>query len=196
MIYQRSLKPFIDITLAAILLLILSPLFFTICIILLFVNHGNPFFIQIRAGQHGNPFRIIKFKTMNDKRDKERKLLPDRKRLTKIGLLLRKTSLDEMPQLLNIIEGNLSLVGPRPLLMQYLPHYNNEQSRRHEVKPGITGWAQVNGRQSISFIKRFELDVWYVRNISFKLDVKILVQTLINVLKSKGVVEDEGPWKN
>ena len=173
MIYQRFFKPVLDITLAAFLFLVLSPLFFIISFILVFVNHGFPFFLQIRSGQHGNPFRIIKFKTMNDKRDKEGKLLPDAKRLTKIGLLLRKTSLDEMPQLLNILKGDLSMVGPRPLLMQYLPHYTKEQSQRHNVKPGITGWAQVNGRQSISFTQRFELDVWYVRNMSFKLDVKI-----------------------
>ncbi len=195
MIYQKFLKPVLDITLAAFLFLVFSPLFFIISLILVFVNHGSPFFLQIRAGQHGKPFRIIKFKTMNDNRDNEGKLLPDAKRLTKIGLLLRKTSLDEMPQLLNILKGDLSMVGPRPFLMDYLPHYNKEQSQRHKVKPGITGWAQIKGRQSISFTQRFKLDVWYVRNISFKLDVKILVMTFFNVLKSKGVVENEGYWK-
>ena len=195
MIYRRFLKPVLDITLAAFIFLVLSPLFFIILLVLVFVNQGSPFFLQIRPGQHGKPFSIIKFKSMNDNRDKEGKLLPDTKRLTKIGLLLRKTSLDELPQLLNILKGDLSLVGPRPLLMQYLSHYSEEQMQRHNVKPGITGWAQVNGRQSISFAQRFELDVWYVRNISFKLDVKILVMTFFNVLKSKGVVENEGYWK-
>jgi lipopolysaccharide/colanic/teichoic acid biosynthesis glycosyltransferase len=195
MIYQRYLKPVLDISFAAFLFLLLSPLFFIITIILVFVNKGSPFFLQTRPGRHGEPFRIIKFKTMNDKRDKEGKLLPDSKRLTKIGILLRKTSLDEIPQLFNILKGDLSLVGPRPLLMQYLPHYNEEQSRRHEVKPGITGWAQVNGRKTISFVQRFELDVWYVRNISFKLDVIILIKTFLHAFKSKGVVEDEVPWK-
>jgi lipopolysaccharide/colanic/teichoic acid biosynthesis glycosyltransferase len=195
MIYQRYLKRVLDITMAVFLLLALSPLFLIIFLILVFVNHGSPFFLQNRPGHHGKPFRIIKFKTMNDNQDKEGNLLPDIKRLTKIGLLLRKTSLDEMPQLLNILKGDLSMVGPRPLLMQYLPHYSKEQSQRHNVKPGITGWAQVNGRQSISYTQRFELDVWYVRNISFKLDVIILVKTFLNVLKSKGVVKDEPPWK-
>ena len=195
MIYQRFLKPVLDITLAALLFLVLTPLFLIISLILVFVNHGSPFFLQIRSGQHGKPFRIIKFKTMNDNRYKEGNLLPDIKRLTKIGRLLRKTSLDEIPQLLNILKGDLSMVGPRPLLMEYLPHYNKKQSQRHKVKPGITGWAQVKGRQSISFTQRFELDVWYVRNISFKLDVKIMVMTFLNVLKSKGVMEDEGSWK-
>ena len=196
MIYQRYLKRVLDITLAAFLFLVLSPLFITISLILLFVNKGSPFFMQYRPGQYGKPFRIIKFKSMNDTRDKDGKLLPDNERLTKIGLFLRKTSLDEIPQLLNILKGDLSMVGPRPLLMQYLPHYSEEQSQRHNVKPGITGWAQVNGRQSISFAQRFELDVWYVRNISFKLDVTILAMTFFNVLRSKGVVKDERAWKN
>ncbi len=195
MIYQKYLKRVLDITMAAFLLLVLSPLFIIISFILIYINHGSPFFLQIRQGQHGKPFKIIKFKTMNDNRDKDCKLLPDAKRLTKTGILLRKTSLDELPQLLNILKGNLSMVGPRPLLMEYLPHYNEEQSQRHNVKPGITGWAQVNGRQAISFTQRFKLDVWYVRNISFKLDVKILVITFQNVLKSKGIIENEGFWK-
>ncbi len=195
MIYRRFFKLVLDFTFAASLFLVLSPLFIIIFVMLVFVNHGSPFFMQTRPGKHGKPFQIIKFKTMNDKRDKEGKLLPDSKRLTKVGLILRKTSLDEIPQLLNILKGDISLVGPRPLLMQYLPHYNEEQAQRHLVKPGITGWAQVNGRQSISFTQRFELDVWYVRNISFMLDLKILVMTFLNVFRSKGVIQDEGPWK-
>ncbi len=195
MIYQRYLKRVSDIMMATCLLLVLFPLFLIISLILVFVNHGSPFFLQNRPGKHGKPFRIIKFKTMNDNRDKEGNLLPDIERFTKIGLFLRKTSLDEIPQLLNILKGDLSMVGPRPLLMQYLPHYSEEQSQRHNVKPGITGWAQVNGRQSITYTQRFELDVWYVKNISFKLDVIILVKTFLNVLKSKGVVKDEPAWK-
>lgn len=195
MIYQRYVKRVLDITMAVFLFLVFSPLIIIIFMMLLIVNHGSPFFMQVRPGQYGKPFRIIKFKTMNDKRDNEGKLLPDSKRLTRVGLLLRKTSLDEIPQLLNVLKGDLSMVGPRPLLMQYLPHYTEEQAQRHKVKPGITGWAQVNGRQAINFVQRFELDVWYVRNISFMLDVKILIRTLLNVLKSKGVVEDEDLWK-
>ena len=195
MIYRKYLKRVLDITLAVLLLLALSPLFITISLVLLFVNQGSPFFVQIRAGQYGEPFRIIKFKSMNDKRDAKGELLPDSQRLTRMGLFIRKTSLDEMPQLLNVLKGDLSIVGPRPLYMQYLPHYNAEQSQRHNVKPGITGWAQVNGRQLISFTQRFELDVYYVNNISFKLDMKVMVMTFINLFKAKGVVQDEGPWK-
>ena len=195
MIYQKLIKPIIDTSIAAILLLILSPIMILISIVLMFVNRGSPFFMQTRPGEHGKPFSIIKFKTMNDKLDEEGKLLPDSMRLTKIGQLLRKTSLDEIPQLINVLKGDLSLVGPRPLLMQYLPHYSEEQLQRHNVKPGITGWAQVNGRTSISFDKRFELDVWYARNLSFKLDIKILIMTFLNVIRSKGVIEEDGFWK-
>ena len=187
MIYQRFFKPVLDITLAAFLFLVLSPLFFIISLLLVFVNHSSPFFLQIRPGQYGKPFRIIKFKTMNDNRDKEGKLLPDTKRLTKIGLLLRKTSLDEMPQLLNILKGDLSMVGPRPLLMKYLPHYNEEQSQRHKVKPGLTGWAQVNGRNRITWEKKFEYDIYYVKNQSFLLDVKIFFLTLKKVFIQEGI---------
>lgn len=195
MIYKRIIKPALDVTMACLLLIISFPFFLIIIIVLAFVNKGSPFFLQIRAGKHGKPFRIIKFKTMNDNRDEKGKLLPDSDRLTKPGLFLRKTSIDELPQLFNVVRGELSLVGPRPLLMQYLPYYNKDHATRHNVKPGITGWAQVKGRQSISFEKRFDLDVWYVNNISFILDVKILVRTSINVLKTKGVVENEDFWK-
>jgi lipopolysaccharide/colanic/teichoic acid biosynthesis glycosyltransferase len=132
---------------------------------------------------------------MNDKRDKEGNLLSDTERLTRVGGFMRKKSIDELPQLFNVIRGDLSIVGPRPLLPQYLLHYNKRQARRHDVKPGITGWAQVNGRQAISFEDRFELDVWYVDNISFRTDVIILFKTFVNVLKSKGVIENEGYWK-
>lgn len=195
MIYQRFIKPILDFTIAAILLLVLFPVIFIVSLLLLFINRGSPFFAQTRPGKNGKSFRIIKFKTMKDNRDREGKLLPDSKRITKVGNFLRKTSLDEIPQLFNILKGELSLVGPRPLLMQYLPHYNEEQGLRHKVKPGITGWAQVNGRQSIPFTQRFELDVWYVKNISFKLDLIILVKTFLNIFRSKGVVVDEVPWK-
>ena len=195
MIYKKFLKPFSDIILTVLLLAFLSPLIIAIIIILSFVNKGSPIFLQTRAGYHGKPFRIIKFKTMNDNTDKEGVLLPDSKRFTRIGLLLRKTSLDELPQLFNVIKGDLSLVGPRPLLMQYLPHYTSEQAKRHEVKPGITGWAQIHGRQSLTFEKRFELDLWYVNNLSFMLDVRILLKTFINVLQSKDILHDEGAWR-
>lgn len=195
MYYKRFIKPFFDIVTAIILLLVLSPLIITTILVLLFVNKGSPFFFQTRAGYHSIPFRIVKFKTMKDDRDANGDLLPDSKRLTRVGHFLRKASVDELPQLFNVLKGELSIVGPRPLLMQYLPHYNEEQAKRHNVKPGITGWAQVHGRQSLPFTGRFDLDVWYVRNISFKLDVKIIVKTIINIIKSEGIIKDEEFWK-
>lgn len=195
MIYRKFIKPVLDITFASVLLLFSSPFFVIIILILIFTNNGSPFFLQTRAGYRGKSFRIFKFKTMNDKRDDEGKLLPDSERLTRVGAFLRKKSIDELPQLFNVIKGDISIVGPRPLLPQYLPHYNEKQARRHDVKPGITGWAQVQGRQSISFEDRFELDVWYVENISFWTDLRILAKTIVDVLKSKGVIENEGFWK-
>lgn len=148
---------------------------------------GNPFFIQQRPGQSENRFYLIKFKTMNDGKDSEGNLLPDHERLTKFGKLVRKTSMDELPQLLNVLKGEMTFVGPRPLLMDYLPLYNEKQKKRHLVKPGITGWAQVNGRNQISWEEKFEMDVWYVEHVSFLLDMKILLLTVIKVFKSEGI---------
>jgi lipopolysaccharide/colanic/teichoic acid biosynthesis glycosyltransferase len=151
------------------------------------VNKGNAFFIQERPGKNGKIFKIIKFKTMTDAKDSDGKLLPDAERLTKFGAFVRKTSLDEIPQLLNVLKGDMSLIGPRPLLTQYLHLYNDFQNRRHEVKPGISGWAQVNGRNAISWDKKFELDVYYVKHLSFLLDLKILFLTLKKVIISEGI---------
>lgn len=185
--YSRFLKPAIDIIIASIGLLLLSPLFIGATIALYFANQGKPFFFQLRPGKNGQLFKIIKFKTMNDKKDSEGVLLPDGERLTKIGSWVRKTSLDEIPQLLNVIKGDMSLIGPRPLLPEYLPLYNETQKRRHEVRPGITGWAQVNGRNAIGWSQKFELDVWYVKHLSFGLDCSIMVKTLLKVIKSDGI---------
>ncbi len=185
--YQKIIKPFIDFTAAFILLVVLSPVFIAVTLFLLIANKGNPFFTQYRPGKNEKIFKVIKFKTMTDKKDAAGNLLPDEKRLTNIGKFIRKTSLDEIPQLLNVIKGDMSLVGPRPLLPEYLKLYNYFQKRRHEVKPGITGWAQVNGRNAISWEQKFEYDIWYVDNISFLLDLKILFLTIKKVIKSEGI---------
>lgn len=185
--YKNFIKGFLDFTTALLGLIILSPLFILITVFLYFANQGKPFFIQARPGKNGAIFHIIKFKTMNDKKDKDGKLLPDADRLTTIGSLVRKTSLDEIPQLLNVLKGDMSLIGPRPLLTHYLHLYNDFQNRRHEVKPGITGWAQVNGRNAISWDKKFELDVWYVDHLSFGVDLKILFMTVLKVIKKEGI---------
>ena len=187
--YKNFIKPAIDFVLALVGFLFLSPVFVLVAIGLFFANDGKPFFFQLRPGKDGKIFKIIKFKTMTDKKDENGNLLPDADRLTKIGSFVRKTSLDEIPQLLNVIKGDMSLVGPRPLLPKYLELYNDFQRRRNEVKPGITGWAQVNGRNSISWEKKFEYDVWYVDNVSFLLDVKILIMTVLKVVKSEGINE-------
>ena len=187
--YKNFIKPVIDFVLALVGFLFLSPVFVMVTIGLFFANDGKPFFFQLRPGKNGKIFKIIKFKTMTDKKDENGNLLPDADRLTKIGSFVRKTSLDEIPQLLNVIKGDMSLVGPRPLLPKYLELYNDFQRRRNEVKPGITGWAQVNGRNSISWEKKFEYDVWYVDNVSFLLDVKILILTVLKVVKSEGINE-------
>lgn len=164
---------------------------FVIFILLLVFNNGaGAFFTQTRTGKNAKLFQIIKFKTMTDERDENAKLLPDEKRMTAIGRFVRSTSLDELPQLLNVLNGDMSLVGPRPLLEKYIPLYTKEQFRRHQVKPGITGWAQVNGRNNISWKEKFELDVWYVDNQSFWLDVKILWMTLIKVIRRKDITTD------
>jgi len=176
--YKHFFKRLLDIVFAFFGLLILSPLFSIITIGLFFSNNGNPFFFQNRPGKQGKLFKIIKFKTMNDKSDVLGNLLSDSERLTKIGKFIRENSLDEIPQLINVLKGDMSLVGPRPLLAEYLPLYNDVQKRRHDVKPGITGWAQVNGRNAISWEQKFEYDVWYLDNISCALDLKIIFLTI------------------
>jgi len=167
---------------ASIGLLLLSPIFLMVTLGLSVANNGKPFFFQLRPGKDGKIFRIAKFKTMNDKKDSKGNLLPDAKRLTKIGSFVRKTSLDELPQLFNVLKGEMSLIGPRPLLPEYLPLYSKTQNRRHEVKPGITGWAQVNGRNAISWEDKFKYDVWYVDHLSFLVDLKIILLTIKKVL--------------
>ncbi|WP_348811786.1 sugar transferase [Flavobacterium maritimum] len=185
--YKSFFKRILDILGAIFGLLVLSPLFIIVMIGLFFANQGKPFFFQSRPGKDEKSFKIIKFKTMNDKKDVYGNLLPDVQRLTPIGIFVRKTSLDEIPQLLNVIKGDMSLIGPRPLLPEYLPLYNKEQKRRHELLPGITGWAQVNGRNAISWKKKFEYDIEYIDNIDFKFDCKIIFLTIKKVLKSEGV---------
>lgn len=167
-------------------MLALPILILSICILFL-LNDFKPFFYQQRPGKNGKLFFIIKLKTMNDRRDAHGFLLPDAMRISKFGRFVRALSIDELPQLINVLKGDMSLVGPRPLLVEYLPLYNNQQSRRHEVKPGITGWAQVNGRNAISWEQKFELDIWYVDNISFKLDLIIIYKTVIKVFQRKGI---------
>ncbi|EJL66735.1 sugar transferase [Flavobacterium sp. CF136] len=185
--YSNIFKSGIDFLISLIALILLSPLFLFVTIGLFFANQGKPFFFQTRPGKKGKLFKIVKFKTMNDRKDLNGNLLSDAERLTKIGSFVRKTSLDEMPQLLNVIKADMSLIGPRPLLPQYLALYSDFQNRRHEVKPGITGWAQVNGRNGISWDKKFELDVWYVDHISLILDLKIVLLTIKKVLIREGI---------
>lgn len=185
--YKFFFKGFLDIIFACCGLIILSPLFLLVTIGLYFCNQGKPFFFQERPGKNGKIFKIIKFKTMNDNKDASGVLLNDGERLTKIGSLVRKTSLDEIPQLLNVISGDMSLIGPRPLLPQYLALYSEFQNRRHEVKPGITGWAQINGRNAINWDEKFILDVWYVDHISLKLDFKIFFLTVKKVFVREGI---------
>ncbi|WP_256013251.1 sugar transferase [Desertivirga xinjiangensis] len=183
LIFKRSL----DVFVAILGLVVLSPVLIVITVLLYFTTSGKPFFLQLRPGINGRIFKIIKFRSMNEKKDKKGDLLPDSMRLTSIGAFIRRTSLDEVPQLINVLKGDMSLVGPRPLLPAYLPLYNKEQRRRHEVKPGITGWAQVNGRNAISWQKKFEYDVWYVDHLSFALDMRIVCFTIYKVFKRDGV---------
>lgn len=181
------MKRLLDICAALLALLLLFP-FFIILIVLIRIKLGSPvFFTQVRPGQHGKPFRMIKFRTMTDERGSDGQLLPDAVRLTSFGRFLRSSSLDELPELWNVLMGDMSLVGPRPLLMEYLPLYSPEQARRHEVRPGVTGWAQVNGRNAISWEQKFKLDVWYVDNQSLWLDIKILFLTVKKVLVRDGI---------
>lgn len=186
-IYRNHIKRFIDFLAALLGLILLSPFFLFVMIGLFFANKGKPFFFQLRPGKNEKLFKIVKFKTMTDEKDSHGNLLPDEKRLTKLGQFVRKTSLDEIPQLINVLKGDMSLIGPRPLLPQYLPLYNALQRRRHEVRPGITGWAQVNGRNAISWEEKFNFDVWYVENVSFFLDIKILFLTAKKVVVREGI---------
>lgn len=185
--YRNFLKRCLDFIFSVIGILLLAPIFLLITISLFFANQGKPFFVQTRPGKNERLFKIIKFKTMNDKKDKYGNLLSDRERLTKIGAFVRKTSIDEIPQLLNVLIGDMSLIGPRPLLIEYLPLYNELQKQRHKIKPGITGWAQINGRNAISWNKKFEYDIFYVKNCSLFLDLKILYLTLQKVIASEGI---------
>ena len=188
--YKNYLKRIFDFLAAFFGLLILSPIFIIVTIALFFANQGKPFFFQERPGKDERIFKIIKFKSMNDKKDKDGNLLPDAERLTKVGSFVRKTSLDEIPQLINVLKGDMSLIGPRPLLVQYLPLYNDFQKQRHHVRPGITGWAQVNGRNAISWKQKFEYDVWYVDHISLWLDIKILFLTIKKVFVREGISQE------
>ncbi len=188
--YKNYFKRLFDFLIAFVAFLVFLPILILVTLLLLYYNQGKPFFFQTRPGKNGTLFDIIKFKTMNDKKDAHGNLLPDADRLTSIGNFVRKTSLDEIPQLINVIKGDMSLVGPRPLLPEYLPLYSAEQFRRHEVRPGITGWAQVNGRNAISWQEKFFLDVYYVNNLNFWLDLKIILLTIKKVIVKEGISSD------
>ena len=193
--YKNFFKRIIDFIIVFIALLIIWPILLIITIWLHFANKGaGAFFTQERPGKDGKIFKVIKFKSMTDERDADGNLLPNEQRLTKVGKFVRRTSIDELPQLINVLKGDMAIIGPRPLLTKYLELYSIEQARRHEVRPGITGWAQVNGRNAISWTKKFELDVWYVDNCSLLLDLKIIFMTIMNVLKSKDIVLSTGPF--
>ena len=188
MIYRKYIKRSLDFTGALLMLIVLLPLLLVVTVWLHFANKGaGAFFTQERPGKDEQIFQLYKFKSMTDERDEEGKLLPDGERLTAVGRFIRKTSLDELPQLWNVLKGDMSFIGPRPLLVQYLPLYSASQRRRHEVRPGITGWAQVSGRNAISWEKKFSLDVWYVDHLSFRLDCFIMWRTFIKVLKREGI---------
>lgn len=186
MIYKSVFKRAFDIVISLFSFILFLPVFFIITIILWFQNNGKPFYFQERPGKNASTFKVIKFKTMNDLKDHDGNLLPDDQRTTGVGKFLRQSSLDEIPQLINVLIGNMSLIGPRPLLMEYLSLYSTEQLRRHDVRPGITGLSQVNGRNLLEWKKRFELDVYYVDNLSFLLDLKIIFLTILKVFKREG----------
>ncbi len=188
--YKQIVKRLLDLIFAIITIVFFLPLILLITITLLVANKGEPFFVQRRVGENEKIFKIFKFKTMNNFKTQKGELLPDAQRLTMIGRLLRQTSLDELPQLYNVIIGTMSFVGPRPLLTEYLPLYNEFQKQRHKVKPGITGWAQINGRNTLSWQDKFNYDVWYVKNLSFFLDFKILAQTILKVIQRKDINQD------
>ena len=185
--YRKIIKPLLDFLISFIGLIILSPVLILVGLLLALANKGNPFFFQKRPGKNERIFRIVKFRTMTNKKDPQGNLLPDSERLTGIGKLVRKTSIDEIPQLMNVLTGDMSLIGPRPLLPQYLPIYNERQKKRHEVRPGITGWAQVNGRNAISWKQKLEYDAWYVENLSACLDLKIFIKTIKKVILSEDI---------
>ncbi|WP_340153511.1 sugar transferase [uncultured Marivirga sp.] len=185
--YKKFYKPFFDKLTALIAFLVASPIFLVVALLLAIFQNGKIFFTQKRPGLNEEVFLLIKFKTMRDDKNEKGELLPDSERLTWIGKLVRKTSMDEIPQLFNIIKGDMSFIGPRPLLVEYLPLYSQQQSQRHLVTPGITGWAQINGRNTISWQKKFEYDVWYVHNQSFLLDLKIIFLTIFKVFKAEGI---------
>ncbi len=186
-VYRYVFKPIFDVIISVIALIIVLPVILVTTIVLFFENNGKVFFLQERPGRFGNSFKIIKFKSMTDTRDSEGNLLPDNLRITSFGRIIRKWSIDELPQLFNVIKGDMSLIGPRPLLFKYIPLYNERQKRRMEVKPGITGWAQVNGRNSISWEEKFEKDLYYVENMSFLLDLRIIYLTVLKVIKRQGI---------
>ena len=194
--YKNCLKRVFDFIIVLCVLLVIWPFLLIVTILLLIFNEGaGAFFLQERPGYKGKPFKIIKFKTMNEKKGPDGKLLPDVQRITKFGSFVRKMSIDELPQLINVLKGDMAIIGPRPLLMQYLPLYSKEQARRHDVRPGITGWAQCHGRTNLRWTKKFELDVWYVDHVSFKTDVEIVWTTAMKVLKRADIdnesVEDK-----
>lgn len=191
--YKNCIKRCLDFTIAFFALCFIGWFILLVAILLHFANKGaGAFFFQERPGKDGKPFKLIKFKTMTDERDADGLLLPDVQRLTKVGRLVRSLSIDELPQFINVLKGDMSLIGPRPLLMHYLPWYTSEQNRRHEVRPGITGWAQVNGRNHCKLSRKFELDVWYVDHCTFKTDVEICILTILNIIKRKDVGEGTG----
>ena len=197
MLYKKYFKRVLDFTIVFIALLIIGPIILLIALWLHFANKGaGAFFTQERPGRNGKIFKIIKFKTMTDERDTDGNLLPDAQRLTKVGRFVRSTSIDELPQLINVLKGDMSLIGPRPLTPIYLQLFNAEQARRHEVRPGITGWAQVNGRNHCKLSKKFEYDVWYVDHCSFVTDIKILLMTIKNVLNRKDIGEGASDMKD
>lgn len=188
--YKHFFKRFLDFWLSLIALICLSPILLVVTIWLHFANKGaGAFFLQERPGKNAKIFKVVKFKTMTDERDADGKLLPDAQRLTKVGRLVRSLSLDELPQLFNVLKGDMALIGPRPLLVSFLPLYTKEQARRHEVRPGITGWAQVHGRNLLKLSKKFEYDVWYVDHCSFMVDMKIIYMTIVNILQRKDIGE-------
>lgn len=193
--YKLFFKRFFDFWLALIALIVLSPFLLIVTILLYFANKGaGVLFFQERPGKNEKIFKVVKYKSMTDERDADGNLLPEAQRLTKIGALIRKFSIDELPQLINVLKGDMSFIGPRPLLSKYLPLYNDEQHRRHEVRPGISGWAQVHGRNNITWTEKFKLDVWYVDHCSLRIDIKVLFLTIKNVLTSKDIILTTGPF--